>query len=132
MTEIDLVVNLKLREDVLIKKCLGRRVCGECGKGFNVASINIKAENGLPGMIMPPILPPHHCASKLVTRADDTEPVVKERIRIYKEKVTVSGFCAPFIGKDGGLSRLCNGSKWAQVTTSYCLVSLRWAGLTRT
>ncbi|KAK1409817.1 hypothetical protein QVD17_36346 [Tagetes erecta] len=86
VTEIDLVVNLKLREDVLIKKCLGRRVCSECGKGFNVASIDIKAENGLPEMIMPPILPPQHCASKLVTRADDTEPVVKERLRVYKEK----------------------------------------------
>ncbi|KAI3793658.1 hypothetical protein L1987_36278 [Smallanthus sonchifolius] len=86
VTEIDLVVNLKLREDVLIEKCLGRRVCSECGKGFNVASIDAKAENGLPGMIMPPLLPPQHCASKLVTRADDTEPVVKERLRVYKEK----------------------------------------------
>ncbi|KAK9061450.1 hypothetical protein SSX86_018631 [Deinandra increscens subsp. villosa] len=86
VTEIDLVVNLKLREDVLIEKCLGRRVCSQCGKGFNVASIDAKAENGLPGMNMPPLLPPPHCASKLVTRADDTEPVVIERLRVYKEK----------------------------------------------
>ncbi|XP_076921384.1 adenylate kinase 1, chloroplastic-like [Bidens hawaiensis] len=86
VTEIDLVVNLKLREDVLIEKCLGRRICSECGKGFNVASIDAKAENGLPGMRMPPLLPPPQCASKLITRADDTEPVVKERLRVYKEK----------------------------------------------
>ncbi|XP_076889262.1 adenylate kinase 1, chloroplastic-like [Bidens hawaiensis] len=86
VTEIDLVVNLKLREDVLIEKCLGRRICSECGKGFNVASIDVMAENGLPGMRMPPLLPPQQCAAKLVTRADDTEPVVKERLRVYKEK----------------------------------------------
>lgn len=89
VTEIDLVVNLKLREDVLVEKCLGRRICSECGKGFNVASINAKAENGRPGMSMAPLLPPSHCASKLVTRADDTEEVVKERLRVYQEKVFI-------------------------------------------
>ncbi|KAM0045470.1 putative adenylate kinase [Helianthus debilis subsp. tardiflorus] len=72
VTEIDLVVNLKLREDVLVEKCLGRRICSQCGKGFNVASINAKTENGRPGMSMAPLLPPQHCASKLITRADDT------------------------------------------------------------
>ncbi|KAI7750903.1 hypothetical protein M8C21_024904 [Ambrosia artemisiifolia] len=86
VTEIDLVVNLKLREDVLVEKCLGRRICSQCGKGFNVASINAKAENGRPGMSMAPLLPPQHCASKLITRADDTEQVVKERLRVYYEK----------------------------------------------
>ncbi|KAM7468148.1 hypothetical protein LguiB_015710 [Lonicera macranthoides] len=86
VTDIDLVVNLKLREDVLLEKCLGRRLCSQCGKNFNVASINVKAENGSPGMSMAPLLPPPHCASKLITRSDDTEDVVKERLRIYNEK----------------------------------------------
>ena len=31
ITDIELVVNLKLREDVLIMKCLGRRVCSGYG-----------------------------------------------------------------------------------------------------
>jgi adenylate kinase len=86
VTEIDLVVNLKLREDVLLEKCLGRRICSECGKNYNVASINVTAENGLPAMSMAPLLPPPHCASKLITRSDDTEDVVKNRLRIYNEK----------------------------------------------
>ncbi|KAL2323304.1 hypothetical protein Fmac_027683 [Flemingia macrophylla] len=85
VTDIDLVINLKLREDVLLEKCLGRRICNQCGGNFNVASIDIKAENGNPGMIMAPILPPANCMSKLITRSDDTEPVVKERLRIYNE-----------------------------------------------
>lgn len=88
MIDIDLVVNLKLREDVLLEKCLGRRICGQCGKNFNLASINVKGENGKPGMSMAPLLPPTHCMTKLITRADDTEAVVKERLRVYNEKVS--------------------------------------------
>ncbi|XP_068640501.1 probable adenylate kinase 6, chloroplastic isoform X2 [Aristolochia californica] len=85
VTDIDLVVNLKLREDVLLEKCLGRRICSQCGGNYNVAAIEIKSENGKPGVCMAPLLPPPHCASKLITRSDDTEEVVKERLRIYNE-----------------------------------------------
>ncbi|XP_050381836.1 adenylate kinase 1, chloroplastic [Argentina anserina] len=86
VTDIDLVLNLKLREDVLLEKCLGRRTCGQCGGNFNVASINVKGLNGSPAISMAPLLPPQHCMSKLVTRADDTEEVIKHRIDIYNEK----------------------------------------------
>ncbi|KAI7752466.1 hypothetical protein M8C21_011340 [Ambrosia artemisiifolia] len=86
VTNIDLVINLKLREEALLAKCLGRRTCSQCGGNYNVACIDIKADNERPAMYMPPLLPPSHCASKLITRADDTEEVVKERLRIYNEK----------------------------------------------
>ncbi|XP_031477917.1 probable adenylate kinase 6, chloroplastic [Nymphaea colorata] len=93
VTDIDLVINLRLREDVLVTKCLGRRICSQCGGNFNVASINIDGENGGPGMYMAPLLPPPHCASKLITRADDREEVVKERLRIYNDmSQPVEGF----------------------------------------
>ncbi|XVE99407.1 hypothetical protein REPUB_Repub03eG0195600 [Reevesia pubescens] len=85
VTNIDLVINLKLREEALLAKCLGRRICSECGGNYNVAYIDIKTENGRPGMYMAPLPPPPRCASKLITRADDTEEVVKERLRIYHE-----------------------------------------------
>ncbi|KAH0889613.1 hypothetical protein HID58_052042 [Brassica napus] len=85
VTDIDLVVNLKLPEEVLVDKCLGRRTCNQCGKGFNVAHINLKGENGKPTISMDPLLPPPRCMSKLITRADDTEEVVKARLRIYNE-----------------------------------------------
>lgn len=84
--DIDLVVNLRLREEVLIEKCLGRRVCSQCGKNFNIASINLKGENGRPGIFMAPLPPPPQCASKLISRADDTENVVKERLRVYNDQ----------------------------------------------
>ncbi|KAK6933286.1 hypothetical protein RJ641_036180 [Dillenia turbinata] len=85
VTDIDLVINLKLQEEALLAKCLGRRICSECGANYNIASIDIKGENGRPGMYMAPLLPPPGCAQKLITRSDDTEPVVKERLRIYNE-----------------------------------------------
>lgn len=89
VTDIDLVLNLKLREDVIVAKCLGRRICSECGNNFNVAEIDVKGENGSPGMFMAPLLPPAHCTNKMVTRADDTEEVVKKRLQIYNEMVLV-------------------------------------------
>nr|GMD32077.1 probable adenylate kinase 6, chloroplastic [Ipomoea batatas] len=85
VTDIDLVINLKLREEALIAKCLGRRMCSECGGNYNVACIDIKDQHGNPGMYMPPLLPPPQCESKLIIRSDDTEEVVKERLRIYNE-----------------------------------------------
>ena len=90
VTNIDLVINLKLREDVLLEKCLGRRICSQCGRIFNLASIDIKGEIGNPGIIMAPLLPPTDCMSKLITRSDDTEAVVKERLRVYNEKVPLN------------------------------------------
>ncbi|XP_051120134.1 probable adenylate kinase 6, chloroplastic [Andrographis paniculata] len=85
VTDIDLVINLKLREEALIAKCLGRRICSECGRNFNVACVDIKSEDGNPGMYMPPLLPPPQCTSKLTIRSDDTEEIVKERLRVYND-----------------------------------------------
>jgi len=85
VTDIDMVVNLKLREDILVEKCLGRRICSQCGKNFNVACIDVKGENGLPAIYMAPLLPPDNCMSKMITRADDTEEVVRNRLRIYND-----------------------------------------------
>lgn len=97
--DIDLVVNLKLCEDVLLEKCLGRRMCSQCGGNFNVANINVKGGNGNPSISMAPLLPPAHCMSKLITRPDDTEEVVKERLRVYNEKVSLHSFTILWLRK---------------------------------
>lgn len=90
------MINLKLREEALLAKCLGRRMCSQCGGNFNVASIDIEGENGEPRMYMPPLLPPPQCESKLITRADDTEEVVKERLRVYHDLVCSHGLSPEF------------------------------------
>lgn len=83
------MINLKLREEALLAKCLGRRICSECGGNYNVACIDIKGDDDTPRMYMPPLLPPPNCESKLISRADDTEEVVKERLRIYNKMVKI-------------------------------------------
>ncbi|CAM6110750.1 unnamed protein product [Calypogeia fissa] len=93
ITEIDLVVNLKLREDILIAKCLGRRICGQCGGNFNVAEIDVEGANGEPRILMPPLLPPPGCSDRMTIRADDTEEVVRTRLRVYhEESAPVEGY----------------------------------------
>jgi adenylate kinase family enzyme len=109
---IHVALNLTLREDVLIAKvrlvhhaaqstpqvtpvlcalhhqCTGRRVCGECGKSYNLADINVPADplRGLPSIVMPPLSPPDKCLSKMQARSDDTEPVVRARLEVYHQQ----------------------------------------------
>ncbi|KAH7276310.1 hypothetical protein KP509_39G002000 [Ceratopteris richardii] len=86
ITDIELVLNLRLREDILIMKCMGRRICSGCGTNFNIANIDVEGEDGGPRIFMPPLLPPPACANKLTTRADDTEEVVRARLNLYAEE----------------------------------------------
>lgn len=89
---IDLVLNFEHRDDILIQKILGRRICPECNKNFNVAHVDTED-----GYFMPPLLPkgedPTVCDNKehadpvkLIRRADDVESVIKERIELYKRE----------------------------------------------
>ena len=44
VTAINLcAMSLQLRAEALVAKCLGRRHCAECGKGFNVAHVDLPA-----------------------------------------------------------------------------------------
>eukprot|EP00249_Psilotum_nudum_P012028 c23539_g1_i1 orf=356-1240(+) len=84
--DIDLVVNLRLREEALTRMCRGRRVCSECGRDFNVATVDFESFPGGPRICMPPQLPPESCLPKMFMRADDAEDVVKEKLRVYLEE----------------------------------------------
>lgn len=83
LQKVSRVINITLPEDVLITKLLGRRVCGDCGKNYNIAAIH-QGE-----LDMPPLLPkPSDCDKckgkpRLITRDDDTDAVVRERMQVY-------------------------------------------------
>ncbi len=75
-------------------------MCGECGKGYNVASINAPATADAPAIVMPPLDPPVKCAHKMQTRPDDTPEVVLKRLALYRAE------CGPveeFYKADGRL-----------------------------
>ena len=88
---LNIVFNLNLREDILVRKLLGRRVCPECKRSFNIENVN-EGE-----YVMPPMLPKHgdpkwcdictHSTSgqkvELITRKDDTRDVIVRRQEIY-------------------------------------------------
>jgi adenylate kinase len=85
-----MVINFFNKEEVLIQKMAGRRVCPQCDKNFNVASVQTEC-----GYTMAPLLPKgddptvcdgdHPVPVKLVTRRDDTPEVITERLQIYKD-----------------------------------------------
>ncbi|MEW5301684.1 MAG: hypothetical protein WDW38_002702 [Sanguina aurantia] len=81
--DVGLAVNLQLREEVLLEKCMGRRNCTHCGKGYNIADIHLPASNGFPEIIMPPLSAPPECIPHLQTREDDTEKVIRARLAAY-------------------------------------------------
>jgi adenylate kinase len=69
---------------VLVEKCLGRRMCSKCGKNYNIADIFLPATaDGRPEIVMPPLSPPPECMEHMEQRSDDTEPVVRRRLEVY-------------------------------------------------
>ena len=85
---MDLIINFFNREEILIEKLMGRRVCPNCGKNYNVATIDTED-----GYKMDPLLPkkdPEFCDNcpgvRLVVRDDDKESIIKERLQLYKDK----------------------------------------------
>jgi adenylate kinase len=86
---IDLVLNFFNKDEVLIQKLAGRRVCPSCNKNFNVAVIQTDC-----GYHMGPLLPKNadpdfcdgeHELTRLITSDDDTEDLIRSRINFYKE-----------------------------------------------
>lgn len=74
MTAVDVVPFLQVSEDELVRRLTGRRVCPECGATYH-QEFEPPTEEGVCD----------ECGSELTQRDDDTEDVVRERIRVYRE-----------------------------------------------
>ncbi|NLY81189.1 MAG: adenylate kinase [Clostridiales bacterium] len=79
--KLDIVINLAVGNEELIRRLTGRRVCKLCGAGYHVASMKPK-KDGICDL----------CGSELIQRSDDTEETVVNRIRVYEAQT------APLIG----------------------------------
>lgn len=84
-TSIDVVLNVKLDQEILIKKMTARRVCKDCGNIYNIADIRIG------DLHMPPLLPEKEgvcdkCGGNLIHRKDDTKEVIEDRLKEYEKK----------------------------------------------
>lgn len=72
--KIDLVINLNVNDDVLIKRIEGRRLCPNCGSSFNVFFSSPKLE----GIC-------DKCGSNLIIRTDDNAESVKVRLDEFRK-----------------------------------------------
>lgn len=88
ITQIDVVINLYVPEHVIIGKILARRTCENCGDIYNIADIKFGPNNEYR---MPPLGPKvegicDKCGGKLISRSDETEDVIKNRLKVYSEQ----------------------------------------------
>ena len=79
--KLDIVLNFKVRKDVLIERIAGRRVCKSCGASFHVVNVPPKKE----GIC-------DTCGGELFQRKDDNRETVENRINVYENET------APLIG----------------------------------
>jgi len=71
---LDLVVNLIVEREVLIKRLTGRRMCRSCTKGnFNVYTLPPKKEGVC-----------DYCGGELYQREDDKLAVIENRLKVYE------------------------------------------------
>jgi len=85
---LDVVVNLDVSTEVVLRRIAGRSVCTSCGANYNVVDNPTK----VPGAC-------DACGGTLVQRDDDTEDAVRRRLEIYESAT------APLVDwyKDQGL-----------------------------
>lgn len=74
ITDLDVIINLEVSRDELIRRLTGRRVCDSCGRNYHIEFAPPEIEGEC-----------DECGGELIQRSDDTEETVKERLRVYEE-----------------------------------------------
>ena len=72
-SKIDIVLNIDVDLNKLVKRITGRRVCPKCGASYHVTTLN---GNTLCS----------RCKTELVLRDDDNEETVTKRIEVYNKQ----------------------------------------------
>ncbi|MFH1563099.1 MAG: adenylate kinase [Nitrospirota bacterium] len=72
---LDAVMNFTLKDELLIKRLCGRRVCKDCGCNFHIYYQPPKNEFRC-----------DKCEGEIYQRDDDKEEVINRRLKVYKEQ----------------------------------------------
>ena len=72
---IDRVLSIEVKEDELVERLTGRRVCSDCGANYHIKFKPPKVRNVC-----------DLCGGDLYQRDDDTLETVKERLAVYKKQ----------------------------------------------
>ena len=73
--QLDYVINIEVRKELLIERAVGRRVCKDCGQTYHM-TFNKPKKEGICD----------NCGGELLQRKDDTEETVAKRINVYQEQ----------------------------------------------
>ncbi len=72
---IDKVVDLEVKDEVIVNRMSGRRVCPDCGMSFHIESKKPQTEGVC-----------DKCGAALIIRKDDEPQVVLDRLKVYHEQ----------------------------------------------
>ncbi len=75
IADINLAVNLDVDEQIIVDRIVNRRSCKECNEVYHLIAKPTEREGVC-----------DKCGGDLYQRTDDTEAVVRERLRVYKER----------------------------------------------
>ena len=73
--QVDMVLEIKVDQDVIIERLSGRRECKSCGTTYHVTDHPPKEEGVC-----------DRCGEPLIQRADDVPEIIKNRMEVYKEQ----------------------------------------------
>ncbi len=73
--KLDAAINLEVEDGVIEERIVNRRLCSNCGKGYNLISLKPKTE----GIC-------DDCNAPLYQRKDDTSETIKERLAVYNKQ----------------------------------------------
>lgn len=71
----EIVIDIHLSEQALIRRLSARRICSSCGAIYNLLARNPRKERTC-----------DICGSELIQREDDVPEVIKERLKVYHEQ----------------------------------------------
>lgn len=75
ITKINIVILLHVPEWIIVKRLSSRRICRKCGEVYNVLYLRPKKEGVC-----------NKCGGELYQRMDDTQRVVKDRLKVYEKQ----------------------------------------------
>jgi adenylate kinase len=75
ISNINLVINLNVSDEIIIERLSNRIVCRKCGSIYNLLTLKPK-EDGIC----------NNCSGTLYQRQDDRSQVIKERLNVYKKE----------------------------------------------
>ena len=74
---LDKVLLLRVDEELLVRRLTNRRTCRSCGKIWNLLTLDASQAKVCPA-----------CGGELYQREDDSEFVIRNRLRVYREQTS--------------------------------------------